>query len=509
MPPIGQGLELATLIANNSRFDEFIRQTPSTDLLIKGLSMFAYQIRPGWAYVAIDTPWLRGHELISIAVDRGAAVVVMEPDREMPAHSCPVIIVDDTARAYSELCAAFWGNVQADLRLYAITGTKGKTTTCHLLASILKAAGFKTGLICTGSCQYDDWSIDINWTTPEPFALHRFLRAMRDDGVTDVVIEASSIGLTEGRLHGLHFDGVGFTNLGRDHLEYHGGLINYGRAKAALFAPAYGCMNRKPAYAINWDDDFGRTLISTCAGDATAYGLDSGAFKPRHLKVTHDGIDMQIGGCAIHSALIGTHNVYNVLCAAALGHGLGISPDAIADGIAQVRGVPGRLEQVGDGSVAKVFVDYAHTAESVSAVLTTIRSLYPNRAVTVVIGCGGGRDAAKRPAMTTAALALSELCILTSDNSRWERTEDIIEDMLAGTDQDQLVAAGRLDIVSDRRQAIFRAVGIAIRCAGVAAILGRGCEPVLEMNGMLEVFDDRDVAYEALREYSSPAASIL
>jgi UDP-N-acetylmuramyl-tripeptide synthetase len=465
---------------------------------VEGLSYFAGKIKPNWVYTACDLPWLPGYSLLNEAVDRGAGIVVIDRSVSVPLPSkLRTIMVRDSKKAYSTMCANFFRNAHKHLSIYAVTGTKGKTSTCHILDSIFKCAGLRTGLISTIVRKIDDRQASSSCTTPDPYELHGLLYLMRCLGITHVVLEVSSIGIAEERILGLRPEGMIYTNLGHEHLTYHGGLENYKAAKARLFTE-YASSGGKPSVcAINVDDPFGSHLASVAKGEVVTYGM-RGEVCGRDLVLDAGGIRGVVSGIPIRSLLLGEHNAYNILAAVALSRNIGIPPESIAKGISDLRSIPGRLERVENEQGKEIFVDYAHTPESVQAVLSAMRRAFADKRLVTVLGCGGGSDRSKRPLMAQRAIENSDLCIFTSDNPRQENPVSIIEDMLNGIQAEQLTRQGKLEIIIDRQEAIQRGVE-AVDEAGVLVLLGKGHERTQIIGSSAVRFDDREVAVDALR----------
>jgi UDP-N-acetylmuramoyl-L-alanyl-D-glutamate--2,6-diaminopimelate ligase len=464
---------------------------------VADLAYFVGDVKPGSAYVACDLPGLPGYAALDEAVERGATVVVVDREVSFPsAARCRIVVVRDSRKAYSTMCANFFGNAHRQLSIYAVTGTTGKTSTCYLLESIFDCAGLKTGQIGTVARRLGAREVASSCTTPEPYELHRLLREMRETGITHVVLEVSSIGIAEERIWGLEFDGMVFTNLGHEHLTYHGGMENYRQAKARLFTEYASAAGRRQVSAINVDDPFGEYLASIARGEVITYGV-KGEVSGGTLVLDGDGIRGEVCGVPVRSLLIGPHNAYNILAAVALTRHVGLPPEAISEGISRLGSIPGRLERVGPDGGVKVFVDYAHTPESVWVILSTLREIFAGRRLVAVLGCGGSSDAQKRPVMARLAVEKSDACIFTTDNPRREDPVEIIGDMLKEIDVEELFDQRRLEIVMDRREAIRHGLEMA-GDAGVLVILGKGHERVQLIRDRAIPFDDREVASEAL-----------
>ncbi|HEY5933622.1 MAG TPA: UDP-N-acetylmuramoyl-L-alanyl-D-glutamate--2,6-diaminopimelate ligase [Kofleriaceae bacterium] len=456
------------------------------DSPVLGLTADPARTGPGIVFVAIDTPLARGHARVRQAIKRGASALVVESLARVPANPpCPVFVVADSKRTLAMLAAALFGHAHRELRLWAVTGTKGKSTVCHLLAEILKASGTAPGLLATKVQRIGSTERASEYTTPEAPELHEALRGMVDAGAVDVIVEASSIGIAFDRMHGLALAGAVFTNLGRDHLTTHGGLDALKAAKARLFTDFDA-----PLCVVNVDDPWGETLAQIAAGRVVTYGLAKGELQFENLAFGPGGITGTIAGMRIASPLLGRHNASNVLAAAALGVAAGWPAGAIVDGIGCLAGVAGRLERI-TGDIA-AYVDYAHTPESVDAVLETLRQIHGDRRLVAVLGCSGGTDPTKRPEMARAAVARADHCIFTADNPRLEDPNEIAKQMVAG-----LAGQETWEIEIDRRAAIERGVELA-RPDGVLAVLGKGDETSQEIGWESHAFDDRVVLAAAL-----------
>ena len=409
-----------------------------------------------------------GHELADRAIESGAAALVVE---KPVASKVPQIIVEDSRAAMAAAAQEFFGHPSEELEIAAVTGTNGKTTTAFLLYAILAAAGRKPGLLGTIESRIGGEIRPAIRTTPEAIDLHRAFREMLDAGDRSAAMEATSHGSQLGRLDGIRFSSLAFTNLTQDHLDLHGTMENYFEAKRRLFLDA------RPPAAINVGDPWGRKLADD-RPDALTYGFaDDAQIRPDAL----DGIDFKLKG---------RFNVENALAALASARLLGVDDDAIARGLESLEGVPGRFEAVDEGQPFTVIVDYAHTPDSLENVLTTARELDSGRLI-CVFGCGGDRDREKRPLMGRVVAELADLPIVTSDNPRSEDPGAIIDEILGGMDGDP-------EMIQDRRSAIARAIEVADP-GDVVVIAGKGHEQGQQFRDRTVPFDDREVAREALR----------
>ena len=435
-----------------------------------------------------------GHDFAPQAVANGASGLVVERPLDL---DVPQIQVPDGRLAMALIAAMLEGDPSRELAVVGVTGTNGKTTSAYLLHSVLQAAGHRTGLLGTIEARVGGAVEPVAHTTPESVDLQRLLARMRDAGDTACVMEVSSHALAQRRVAGLRFAAALFTNLTRDHLDYHSDVEDYYRAKRGLFVRPDG-EGQNPPGAANLDDEFGRRL----AGETGALGfaVDHPAAVRPVVAVRHsrDGFAARIttprGPLELESRLRGRFNVSNVLGVVAVGELLGLDHDAVVRGVEAVTGVPGRFEPVDAGQPFEVLVDYAHTPDSLQNVLSEARKLVPDgRRLIVVFGCGGDRDRGKRPQMGAIARSLADIAIVTSDNPRSEEPDAIIAEVTAGA------ASGPAELIvePDRRRAITLATELA-RSGDVVVVAGKGHERGQERNGVISPFDDRDVAREAL-----------
>jgi len=451
----------------------------------------AYDTRavgPGALFFCVPGERYDGHAFAREAVERGAVALVVERVLEL---DVPQLIVLDARRAMAQSAVVFFDDPTQTLEIAGVTGTNGKTTTTYLLHSILAAAGRRPGLLGTIESRIGGERRPAIRTTPEAIALQRAFREMLDAGDESCALEATSHGSELGRLDGVHFGALAFTNLGQDHLDFHGTPERYFAAKRRLFVEG-----ERPPAAINVSDEHGRRLADELrslghkrlltfgdAGDAD--------FRPEELELDGNGARFRTDGIDLRTSLRGRFNVENVLAAVAVSRLLGIENDAIATGVEALEGVPGRFEAVDAGQPFAVVVDYSHKPEALENVLRTARELARDR-VLCVFGCGGDRDRAKRPLMGRIANELADVAIVTSDNPRSEDPDAIIAEVLAG-------AGEGLEVEPDRAAAIGRALALAEE-GDVVVIAGKGHEQGQEFAGRVVPFDDREVAREALRK---------
>jgi UDP-N-acetylmuramoyl-L-alanyl-D-glutamate--2,6-diaminopimelate ligase len=427
-----------------------------------------------------------GHAFAGEAVERGAAALVVE---RVLALDIPQLVVPDARRAMPRLAVVFFGDPTRQLEVAGVTGTNGKTTTTFLLHSILDAAGRRPGLLGTIESLIGGERRPAVRTTPEAIDLQRAFREMLDAGDRSCALEATSHGSELGRLDGVHFGALAFTNLGQDHLDFHGTFERYFDAKRRLFVEG------RPPAAVNVGDPYGRRLAAELRSlghePLLTFGpADDADIRPEQLELDASGARLRAGGIELRTRLRGRFNVENVLAAVAVARLLGIANDAIAAGVEALGGVPGRFEAVDAGQPFAVVVDYSHKPDALENVLRTARELARNRVI-CVFGCGGDRDRRKRPLMGRIAGELADVAIVTSDNPRSEDPEAIIAEVLAG-------AGANLEIEVNRATAIERAIAMAQE-GDVVVIAGKGHEQGQEFADRTVPFDDREVAREALR----------
>ena len=461
--------------------------SPSVDVL--DLAYDARRVEPGTLFFCYPGAQADGHDFASDAVERGAVALVVERELRVPV---PQLVVANARAAMAPAASLFFGFPTEALPVAGVTGTSGKTTTAFLLHSILMAAGRRPGLITTIETRVGDRRAAAVRTTPEAIDLQRTFRSMLDAGNRSCAMEATSHGSELHRLDGVRFAALAFTNLGRDHLDFHGTMERYFGAKRRLF------VDGRPPSAVNLDDVWGRRLAEELRGQTplVTFGLSPGAeLRAEALELTPHGCRFRAGGIELRSALRGRFNVSNVLAAVAVARLLGVDDDAIASGVESLAGVPGRLEPVDEGQPFTVLVDYSHKPDALDSVLRTARELSGGR-VFCVFGCGGDRDREKRPVMGRIASTLADTAIVTSDNPRTEDPLAIIDEILTGVE-------GDVDVEPDRRAAIRRALELA-NADDVVVIAGKGHEQGQEIAGRVLPFDDRDVAREILRSLAVP-----
>ena len=480
---------------------------------ITGVEYDSRRVRPGNLFVAMRGETTDGNRYIDAAVANGAVAVISDSADAAPREGIAWARVSHGRRALAEASARFYHFPGEQLRLTGITGTNGKTTTAFLLDSILRAAGRRTLLVGTIEYRVGDEVFAAPHTTPEALDLCRLMRKAIAAGAGEGVMEVSSHALAQGRVYGLPYAVAVFTNLTRDHLDYHRDLEDYFAAKRILFS---GCGAAPPETAVvNTDDAYGARLAAFSHGQGSkvvGYGLYSGEFRAVEMQLGGQGTRFELetpaGSERVESPLLGQVNVYNVLAAAAAAFARGCTLPQIVAGVRALQRVPGRFERVDCGQPFTVVVDYAHTDDALRNLMVVARDFIGRGAdagrVITVFGCGGDRDRKKRPLMGLAAGSGSDLVILTSDNPRSEDPMDIINEAEPGLEQ----AGARYKIEPDRRLAIALALGEA-RPGDIVIIADKGHERVQVLRSGRVPFSDVEVAAEELAAlgFGAPPAS--
>ncbi len=470
----------------------------NADLEVTSVAYNSRQVEPGGIFFAIRGEKTDGNRFVADAMERGARVIASELPR--PASDLPQTIEwvqpASARKALATAAANFYGRPAQALKLVGVTGTNGKTTTTYLIDSILRAAGNGTGLFGTIAYRTPRSGRVAKNTTPESLDLQSFLAEVRDAGGTHAVLEASSHALVMDRVWGCRFAAAVFTNLTRDHLDYHKTFEEYFAAKRRLFegtgagAPAAG--------VINTDDAYGKRLVGLAARTVT-YGLQNGAeVTTKKFALAFSGLEFTAqtpaGKIEVRSRLVGRINLYNILAAIGAAIALGISREHIEAGVWQLESVPGRFERIDRGQPYLVVVDYAHTDDALRNLIATARELNPTGRIITLFGCGGDRDRVKRPLMGEVAGSMSDIAVLTSDNPRSEDPLRIINDVVVGLQKTK----ARYLIEPDRAVALERALDEA-RPGDIVLLAGKGHETYQVLRDRTIDFDDREVARQSLR----------
>ena len=493
----------------------------SLEVEITQIAYDSRMVRPGALFFALPGTKTDGAYFLEHAYASGARAIVAPPQiaktwRERHPHLSQVTVIGcDSMRALLGTVAdRFYGTPSARIALVGITGTSGKTTTTYLLESIWQAQGYAPGVIGTVNYRYRDQELPAPFTTPEAVELQALLADMAGDGVTHVAMEVSSHALVQERVRGCHWDVALFTNLGRDHLDFHADLEDYFAAKSLLFVQALAESEKPHRLAvINADDAWGRRLLSAVLpGEVVTYGLQADAtVSVDVIKMDFSGLAgvLHLGKESVHfsSQLLGEPHLYNILAAAATAYAMGTPVTAIAEGIARCACIPGRMESITVGQPFTVLVDYAHKPDALEKVLRSVRRMATKRLITV-FGCGGDRDRGKRPLMGEAAGRFSDVVLLTSDNPRTEDPKRILAEAepglaLAGMNKEDdptkisALSTGYL-VLEDRRTAI-RAALAGAQPGDVVIIAGKGHEDYQIIGTTKLHFDDREEVLVCLR----------
>jgi len=474
---------------------------------IKGMVYDSRQVKPGYLFVAIKGLTVDGHDYFGDAIQKGATVLVGETFEDLSGDLTGVR-VPDSRDALWKLACQFYDRPFKGMNLIGVTGTNGKTSTCYILESILSAAGSTPGIIGTINYHFLGKSYETPGTTPESLDLMAYLRQMADEGVSDVIMEVSSHALDQRRTGNCPFRVAIFTNFSRDHLDYHGTMEEYFRAKSLLFTGLNKQAGDDEAIAIiNGDDPRGPELVSLTDARAITYGLGQDCHvRADSVFIDKKGLKARLitpkGEKSIQAPLIGEVNIYNILAASAAALSLGVDLETVVDGIEKLRVVPGRLELVENNRGLTLMVDYAHTPDALLKTLKTVRPLVHGRVLTV-FGCGGDRDKGKRYEMGRVAGENSDLVFITSDNPRSEDPLSIIAQIKKGiaesgltqlnaSEQESITEPGYF-VEADRREAIRKAVSMAGK-EDLVLIAGKGHENYQIIGKERRDFDDRKEA---------------
>ena len=470
---------------------------------ITDLAYDSRKVREGGLFIAIPGIKVEGDKFIPDALDRNAhAFVTQAPTEKLIGlrggnKDVTAIKVKDARHAMAWLAAEFYSHPSKKINLVGITGTNGKTTLSYLLESIYKKKGDKCGVIGTINCRYGGNTIPSNMTTPESIDINRMLEEMNRNDVGNCFLEVSSHSLELKRVRELKFSIGVITNFSRDHIDFHGDMNSYKNSKKSFFTD---CFMEKQV--INVDDVVGQEIIRETSRETMTTGIDNQAdVMAKSCRLSKDGIEFTLltpnGEREIHSNLVGRHNIYNLLSAAAVALLQGLTLDQIATGIQGIKNVPGRFETIQMGQDFTVAVDYAHTSDALENVLRAAKSLNPSKIITV-FGCGGDRDRGKRAEMGKIATTLSDFSVITDDNPRSENSSQIIEDIKKGIPA-SICKAEKVAVISDRRKAIRAAIDMA-SAGNLVLIAGKGHEDYQILSTGKIHFDDREVAREALKE---------
>ena len=444
------------------------------------------RVVPGSLFVAVRGVAVDGHQYIASAIEKGAVAIVCEEFPEELADKATFIVVKDSAYALGMLLSRSYGDPSQKLKLVGVTGTNGKTTIATVLYELFRRLGYKVGLLSTVCNYIDGEAIPTDHTTPDPITLHALIARMVEAGCTYAFMEVSSHSIDQRRISGLDFDGGIFTNLTRDHLDYHKTVENYLKAKKKFF-------DELPAKAFaltNVDDKSGMVMLQNTKAQKLTYSLRTLAdFKGRILESHFEGTDLLINDKEVTVRFVGRFNAYNLLAVYGAAVSLGVDPDEVLVALSAMHPVSGRFETIHSPEGFTAIVDYAHTPDALTNVLNSIHEVLEGKGrIITVVGAGGNRDKGKRPLMAKEAARLSDQVILTSDNPRFEEPDAIIQDMVAGLTKADLE---RTLCITDRAQAIKTATMLAKR-GDVILVAGKGHEDYQEVKGVKHHFDDRE-----------------
>jgi UDP-N-acetylmuramoyl-L-alanyl-D-glutamate--2,6-diaminopimelate ligase len=464
---------------------------------ITGVQSDSRRIKPGSLFVAVKGTAVDGHDYITKAIEQGAVAVVCEYTAGMDEHTAHknivFITVPDSTDALGRIASAWYGDPSVQLVVVGVTGTNGKTTIATLLYHLFQKLGYRAGLLSTVCNYIDDEAIPAEHTTPDPLTINYLMARMVYAGCEYAFMEVSSHAIDQKRISGLDFNGGIFTNLTRDHLDYHSTIENYLKTKKIFFdnLPA-------PAFALtNADDKSGLVMLQNTPARKLTYSLRTMAdFKAKIIESYIDGTELNINGRDVYTHFIGRFNAYNLLAVYGAAVALDEDPEEILLALSTLHPVSGRFETIHSPGGFTAIVDYAHTPDALENVLSGIHEVLDgNGRVITIVGAGGNRDKGKRPMMAKEAVRQSDLLILTSDNPRFEEPDDIINDMVAGLNASD---RERTLCITDRRQAIKTAVTFA-KQGDMILVAGKGHEDYQEIKGVKYHFDDREILREIFK----------
>ena len=457
-----------------------------TDIDILALQLDSRKVEQGTLFFAVKGTAADGHNYIPKAVEAGAKAIVCQTIPEKPADGVTFVMVENTEQIVGKMATNFFNDPTSRLTLVGVTGTNGKTTIATVLYNMFRALGYKCGLLSTVCNYIDGVAIPTEHTTPDPITLNQLLNEMVEAGCSFAFMEVSSHAVAQNRIGGLRFKGGIFTNLTRDHLDYHKTFENYRDAKKAFF-------DRLPADAFavtNKDDKNGMVMVQNTKATVKTYSVGRMAdFMAKIIECHFEGMYLDINGQEVGVQFIGKFNVSNLLAVYAAAVMLGQDPQEVLVAMSKMKPVNGRFEAITAPEGYTAIVDYAHTPDALENVLNAIHGVLEGKGrVITVCGAGGNRDKGKRPIMAREAVRQSDKVIITSDNPRFEEPQDIINDMLAGLDQDQM---RKVISIVDRREAIKTACTIAQK-GDVILIAGKGHEDYQDVKGVKHHFDDKE-----------------
>ncbi len=463
-----------------------------TDKEITGIDIDSRQVKEGHLFMAMRGTQTDGHKYIPTAITQGATAILCETLPETLEDAVTYIVVADSEEAVGKVATHFYGDPTSKLKLVGVTGTNGKTTIATLLYNIFRGFGFKVGLLSTVCNYIDDEAIPTDHTTPDPITLNRLLGRMADEGCAYAFMEVSSHSIAQKRIAGLTFAGGIFTNLTRDHLDYHKTVENYLKAKKKFFDD----MPKEAFSLTNLDDKNGMVMVQNTASHVHTYSLRTLAdFKGKVLESHLEGMLLEFNKRELAVHFLGQFNASNLLAVFGAAVLLGRSEEEVLVALSNLHPVAGRLETFHSPKGYTATVDYAHTPDALVNVLSSIQGVLNGKGhIITVVGAGGNRDKGKRPIMAKEAARRSDRVIITSDNPRFEEPQDIINDMLAGLDESDMQ---KTLSIADRKEAIRTACMLAQK-GDVILVAGKGHEDYQEIKGVKHHFDDREVIREIM-----------
>lgn len=461
----------------------------NSDVEIKGIAYDSRKVEAGFLFVAVKGFETDGHKYIESAIRNGAVAVLGEDDVSCP---CTYAKTQDSRKALAVCSAEFFGHPEKKLKIIGITGTNGKTTTTYLIRQILMLKGYRCDLIGTNQIIIGDEIIESSRTTPESFDLFEIFAKMTESGGEYVVMEVSSHSLELDRVYGVTFETAVLTNITQDHLDFHKTMDNYARAKAKIFAMS-------KSGAVNADDSYCDLMLKHSKSKAVTYSIENESdVRAENIRMSERGVifTLNCDGCEkeMRLGIPGKFSVYNALAAICACRNIGVDMADIEKGLVLAKSVKGRIEVVRTNTPYTIIIDYAHTPDGLENIISAVNAFAKGRVITV-FGCGGNRDATKRPKMGRIAESLSDIAIVTSDNPRCEEPSEIIKDILGGMEKDNHV------VVENRKEAIAYAMKIAHK-DDIIILAGKGHETYQEINHIKYDFDERDVVREILAQSS-------
>ncbi len=467
---------------------------------VTGISYDSRQVHTGHLFIAVRGLITDGHDFIYAAIEAGAQVIVYDRSDFVIPEDIVSILVQDSRLILPVIASTYFGHPEEGLKLVAITGTNGKTTTNYFVQHLLNQSGAKAGRIGTTGAQMKNVDIDLMHTTPESADLYEILAEFVSHGAKAVTLEVSSHALSQNRVDGLTFDVAVYTNLTQDHLDYHGSLEDYLAAKQLLFKG----LPKESVAIVNVDDPYAERIIEVCVAKIIRYGYNSNAeYRILDHSINRNGVELTLdtpyGQRVVQVNTVGTFNYYNFLAAYASAIELECDIEKVELSAKTLPMVPGRLEKIAKQAPFHVFVDYAHTPDAVETVLATLAESYPDNRLITVFGCGGDRDKGKRPIMGEIATRLSSKVIITDDNPRTEAPLKIIQDILGGCGD-----RSNYSVIQDRTEAINSAL-LEAKQGDIVAVLGKGHEPYQEIMGERKPFSDMTIVDQFMEQHGYSA----